>query len=215
MTKPSRSRHIDNALESGNSPEKVEEKAPAKMTSDESEMQAVGECAVSVSTFSNPENNATHETNTACTELYPSTEKFTLEKPPVNETSDINNNVSTEVQPTLDEKAKVELEKLTVTVNGPSGDIHKHDETMFRKDARSTCYNERSLTEGQEVECNGVKFRVLHAKNNCELKEFVTSNSHLTFKRGCTYYEFTHEKETISGKQQIILFNKVSTWNTY
>lgn len=50
------------------------------------------------------------------------------------------------------------------------------------------------------------RFKILRVHKDCELKEFVESND-LVFKRGCAFYEFTHEVENISANQKIVLMN--------
>ena len=56
------------------------------------------------------------------------------------------------------------------------------------------------------------RFEVQQVDRDCELKEFIEDNK-LEFRRGCTFYEFIHEIENISNKQEVVLKDKVSTMN--
>ena len=58
------------------------------------------------------------------------------------------------------------------------------------------------------------QFTVLEVDNDCELKEFVEKKD-LTFKRGCCFYQFTHDVEKIGDDQEIVLRNKVILHNVY
>jgi hypothetical protein len=52
------------------------------------------------------------------------------------------------------------------------------------------------------------RFIVLDVNNDCELKEFVEKKN-LAFKRGCCFYQFTHDVEKIGDSQEIVLMNEV------
>ena len=51
-------------------------------------------------------------------------------------------------------------------------------------------------------------FNKLEIKKDCRLREAVEYESKI-FKRGHAYYEFTHEKESISEDKELIFMNKV------
>lgn len=56
------------------------------------------------------------------------------------------------------------------------------------------------------------RFIVLDVTNDCELKEFVEKKN-LSFKRGCCFYQFTHDVEKIRDNQEVVLMNKVTLLN--
>ena len=45
---------------------------------------------------------------------------------------------------------------------------------------------------------------------DCQLQEFIESYSKLTYKPGCTFYEFKNDKEDISERKEVLLMDKVS-----
>ena len=52
-------------------------------------------------------------------------------------------------------------------------------------------------------------FKKLEIKGNSKLRAVIVYDSKV-FKRGCTYYEFTHEKEYITKDKELIFMNKVT-----
>ena len=52
------------------------------------------------------------------------------------------------------------------------------------------------------------RFEVLDVNEDCELREFVEKSGR-PFKRGCAFYEFTHDIEDISDGREIVLMKKV------
>lgn len=57
------------------------------------------------------------------------------------------------------------------------------------------------------------RFTSLRVDNDCELKEFVEKKNGLAFKRGCCFYQFTHDVEKIRDNQEVVLMNKVNFLN--
>ena len=53
-------------------------------------------------------------------------------------------------------------------------------------------------------------FKKLVVKKDCELREFIEKESGFPFKRGRTFYEFTHEIESIVEYKEVLLMKEVS-----
>ena len=47
-------------------------------------------------------------------------------------------------------------------------------------------------------------------ESDCSMKEFIEKQGHV-FTRGCAFYEFNNEVESISEDQQLIIFENVCT----
>ena len=53
-------------------------------------------------------------------------------------------------------------------------------------------------------------FKKLVVKKDCELREFIEIECKLPFKRGCAFYEFIHEIESIPEYKEVMLMKEVS-----
>ena len=51
-------------------------------------------------------------------------------------------------------------------------------------------------------------FVIFKVGKDCELKEFVEEKK-LPFTRGCAFFEFIHDVESISEDKEVVLMNKV------
>ena len=58
------------------------------------------------------------------------------------------------------------------------------------------------------VDVNERQIQLYDVDEDCSLREFVESK-HLTFKRGCAFYEFINEVESIPKDKQLIFMTKV------
>ena len=54
------------------------------------------------------------------------------------------------------------------------------------------------------------RFEILKVEEDCELREFVETKCGLVFKRGCAFFEFTHEIEDIPETKEVVLMKKVT-----
>ena len=54
------------------------------------------------------------------------------------------------------------------------------------------------------------RFEVLKVEEDCELREFVEIKCGRVFKRGCAFFEFTHEIEDIPETKEVVLMKKVT-----
>ena len=54
------------------------------------------------------------------------------------------------------------------------------------------------------------RFEILKVEEDCELREFVETKCGRVFKRGCAFFEFTHEIEDIPGTKGVVLLKKVT-----
>lgn len=54
------------------------------------------------------------------------------------------------------------------------------------------------------------RLKVYTVSRNCELREYVKNDLKLEFKRGCAFYEFQHDFESISKDQEVLFLQKVS-----
>ena len=53
-------------------------------------------------------------------------------------------------------------------------------------------------------------FVIFEVGKDCELKEFVEKEKKLPFTRGCAFFEFVHDVESISEDKEVVLMNKVN-----
>lgn len=58
------------------------------------------------------------------------------------------------------------------------------------------------------VDLSEKEIQLYHVDKDCSLREFVESKG-LTFKRGCVFYEFINEVESIPKDKQLIFVEKV------
>ena len=56
-------------------------------------------------------------------------------------------------------------------------------------------------------------FRLIKVKNDCELRDFIEKEYKHPFRRGCVFFEFTHEIENISEWNEVIFMKKVSIYD--
>ena len=54
------------------------------------------------------------------------------------------------------------------------------------------------------------RFKVYTVSRNCELREYIKNDLKLEFRRGCAFYEFKHDFESISKDQEVLFLQKVS-----
>ena len=58
------------------------------------------------------------------------------------------------------------------------------------------------------IKVDSNRFQTLKVTMDSELREYIESNK-LTYKSGCTFFEFKSDKEDISERKEVILMDKV------
>ena len=155
------------------------------------------------------------------TEGMPSTDKINhntlIEDTP--STDGINHNTLTEDTPSTDGINHItltedtpptdEINLNTLTEGTPSTHTVKSSQAEQQGDLRANVMY--SVKTWETVKWREITFKVLSVKRDSELEEFVVVEHQLNFKRGCAYYEFTHEEENINENQEVMLFDRVSS----
>ena len=101
----------------------------------------------------------------------------------------------------------INSEKVPLDVRG-DGEAGSNQNTSTQRSGNTSKTKETKVVEPEKPP--PPRFEVLKVEEDCELREFIESKCGLVFKRGCVFFEFTHEIEDISESKEVVLMKKVT-----
>lgn len=84
----------------------------------------------------------------------------------------------------------------------------QHKSVLHLNDDHCMEHNSHELTS-LYIPVDDKHFQILNVTQDCELREFVEKRHKLLFTRGCAFYEFTHDVESILDHEEVVLMDKV------